>query len=98
MSICVVDGKHCRCSPSEGMPCPALIDERTKLANAMREASAELTRLRNLLAADIHSCHDGCTRSGCVNGRLRAQVSALTAEAKEAQLDATRAALGDKTP
>jgi len=28
MSICVVDGKHCRCSPSEGCPCPALVAER----------------------------------------------------------------------
>ena len=31
-----------------------------------------LTReLANARAADIHSCHAGCTRSGCVNARLR---------------------------
>lgn len=35
------------------------------------------TDLANALARDIHTCHAGCTRAGCVNARLRAEVEAL---------------------
>jgi len=44
--------------------------------DALAELSAEIAALRaenaRLQADGIHSCHDGCTRSGCVNARLRA--------------------------
>ena len=43
-----------------------------------------LTReLANARAADIHSCHAGCTRSGCVNARLRERVRVLEYELSE---------------
>lgn len=39
---------------------------------AMFGEMERLTReLANARAADIHSCHAGCTRAGCVNARLR---------------------------
>ena len=39
---------------------------------AMLAELERLTReLANARAADIHSCHAGCTRAGCVNARLR---------------------------
>jgi hypothetical protein len=31
MSICVVDGKHCQCGPSEGSPCPGVVELQAKL-------------------------------------------------------------------
>lgn len=49
---------------------------------ASRDAEiAELQRkLANEQARDIHSCHPDCTREGCVNRRLRAElVNALAA-------------------
>ena len=43
--------------------------------NYVQAAADELERLTrelaNARASGIHSCHDGCTRSGCVNSRLR---------------------------
>ena len=36
--------------------------------------------LANARAIDIHSCHDGCTRAGCVAAGLRAEVAGLRAE------------------
>lgn len=33
------------------------------------------TELANERARDIHSCHADCTRAGCVNRRLRAELS-----------------------
>lgn len=39
---------------------------------AMLAELERLTReLANARAADIHSCHAGCTRAGCVAARLR---------------------------
>lgn len=50
-------------------------------ANYVQEAAREIERLTaelaNARAADIHSCHDQCTRAGCVNARLRAEVAGL---------------------
>jgi hypothetical protein len=39
MSICVVDGKHCQCGPSEGSPCPGVVELQAKLTE-----SAEATK------------------------------------------------------
>ena len=60
----------------------ALTAERDRFAKQLGECSGgyqtmekEIAGLRaelaNLRAADIHSCHAGCTRSDCVNARLR---------------------------
>lgn len=57
-------------------------DEAYKAGAASRDAEiAELQRkLANEQARDIHSCHPDCTREGCVNRRLRAElVNALAA-------------------
>jgi len=35
-----------------------------------------------LQANGIHSCHANCTRSGCVNARLREEIAALRADAE----------------
>lgn len=40
-------------------------------AYAAADNAALRAELANARAADIHSCHAGCTRSGCVNARLR---------------------------
>jgi seryl-tRNA synthetase len=48
------------------------------------EAAAELRRQHaeiELLKSDIHSCHPGCTKAGCVNERLRAEIELLKATA-----------------
>ena len=46
--------------------------------NYVQAAADELERLTrelaNARASGIHSCHDNCTRSGCVNARLREQL------------------------
>ena len=43
------------------------------------ERDALREQLANMRAADIHSCHDGCTRSGCVNARLRNALELIAA-------------------
>jgi len=52
-------------------------------AESMLIAADEIERLRtelaNLRAIDVHSCHANCTRSGCVNARLRNEVDDLRA-------------------
>ena len=51
---------------------------------AMLAELERLTReLANARAADIHSCHAGCTRAGCVNARLRERVRVLEYELSE---------------
>ena len=51
----------------------------------MQEASDEIERLTrelaNARAVDIHSCHAGCTRAGCVNARLTAERDAIEEQA-----------------
>jgi len=44
---------------------------------ARQELDTLRTDLANARAADIHSCHDGCKRAGCVNARLRERVKVL---------------------
>ena len=39
-----------------------------RMREMLNQSRAEIARLQ---ADGIHSCHDGCTRSGCVNARLR---------------------------
>ncbi len=54
---------------------------RTYLDTAQRRAialGAEVAQLR----ADIHSCHAGCTRAGCVAARLTAERDALREDAE----------------
>ena len=50
-------------------------------AHAAAVSAADNAALKTMLAdaraADIHSCHDDCTRDGCVNGRLRERIEAL---------------------
>ena len=45
------------------------------------EAADELERLTrelaNARAIDVHSCGPGCTRPGCVNAGLRAELAAI---------------------
>lgn len=51
--------------------------------------AAERDRLRAELAAAqerSHSCHDNCSRSGCVSQRLRADVAATRKDAERYQL------------
>lgn len=43
-------------------------------ANYVQEAADTIERLRaerDRLVNDVHSCHNNCTRAGCVNRRLR---------------------------
>lgn len=54
-------------------------------ADQLRALADELERLR---ADGIHSCHPGCTRSGCVNDRLRKEVERLRAKVAQAQAQA----------
>ena len=62
----------------------ALIRE---LADALEQQAKQIEELQRELdnerARDIHSCHDHCTRVGCVNRRLRAQIEELQAEVTE---------------
>lgn len=32
MSLCVVDGKACRCQPEESYPCPGVVELRARIA------------------------------------------------------------------
>ena len=61
------------------------------------EAADELERmaleLSNARAADIHSCHAGCTRAGCVNVRLREVLKELVGAADDDSTDRWVAAL-----
>lgn len=41
--------------------------------------------LENEKARGIHSCHDNCTQDGCVNRRLRDELSAARQQLEEAQ-------------
>ena len=43
-------------------------------ANYVQEAADTIDKLRaerDALVNDVHSCHNNCTRAGCVNRRLR---------------------------
>lgn len=48
---------------------------------ALYEARAELAAQRERRLIDVHSCHAGCTRAGCVNERLRLAASRYMAAA-----------------
>ena len=48
-------------------------------AAELADVTAELA---NAKVSGIHSCHDGCTRSGCVAGRLTAERDALREDAE----------------
>lgn len=57
--------------------------ERASENAALRDELERLTReLANARAADIHSCHAGCTRAGCVAARLREERDALREDAE----------------
>jgi len=67
--------------------------EIARLTHAVDDREASLIRMRDmlnqsradlvrLLANGIHSCHADCTRSGCVNARLREENEALRADAE----------------
>jgi hypothetical protein len=54
-----------------------------KLDHCHREACKQTIEalqreLANEKARDIHSCHNDCTRNGCVNRRLRERIEELT--------------------
>ena len=46
-------------------------------AYAAVDNAALRAKLANARAADIHSCHSGCTRAGCVAARLREERNQL---------------------
>ena len=49
-------------------------------ANYVQEAADLIDKLRaerDQLVNDVHSCHNNCTRAGCVNRRLRERVKHL---------------------
>ena len=52
--------------------------DRSGYAEYCHQAADEIEKLTRELAnaqvSGIHSCHADCTRSGCVNGRLREQL------------------------
>lgn len=63
----------------------AVQHQRGMIEVATEPLRAEVAALREELANaraidDVHSCHDGCTQSGCVAGRLTAERDALLAE------------------
>ena len=47
MSLCVIDGKQCQCSPSEGFPCEA--------AEALRKDAERYRWLANRTGLDLRS-------------------------------------------
>ena len=52
-------------------------------ANYVQEAADLIDKLRaerDALVNDVHSCHNNCTRAGCVNRRLREQVRDVAAQ------------------
>ena len=51
------------------------------------ELRAESERMENLLAMDVHSCGPTCTKSPCVNRRLRDENEALQARIDELMLE-----------
>ena len=64
--------------------CPYFVRDTLVLcADAIEAKDVEIAVLRadlvRLQANGIHSCHADCTRSGCVNARLRAENEALRA-------------------
>jgi hypothetical protein len=44
MSLCVVDGKACRCQPEEGSRCPGVVELRARIA----ELEKALRKVRDL--------------------------------------------------
>ena len=52
-------------------------------AYAATDNKALRAELANARAVDIHSCHSGCTRAGCVAGRLQERVKVLEYELSE---------------
>lgn len=63
--------------------------EEFKLAEAIPALIADLEdvqrELENERARGIHSCHDNCTRDGCVNRRLREELADVRKQLAEAQ-------------
>lgn len=59
-----------------------------------RAMAIETEKLRHHLAQtltrDIHSCHNDCTRAGCVNARLRLDLAQALMDREEARKDARR--------
>lgn len=64
-------------------------DKAHELANGVRDLLAGLEdvqrELENERARGIHTCHDNCTRDGCVNRRLREELADVRKQLAEAQ-------------
>ena len=59
-------------------------------ATLILRQAAIIEQMRN----DVHTCHAGCTKAGCVNGRLRKEVESLRADA--ARLDSQAIKFSDR--
>ena len=57
-------------------------------AYAATDNKALRAELANARAVDIHSCHSGCTRAGCVAARLREELGSLISQFHHAMKDA----------
>lgn len=78
--------KRLRFELSEGYTiCGEAADEIEHLVLDLHTERAAVAALReelaNARAVDVHSCHDGCTRAGCVAAGLRAEVAAIEEQA-----------------
>jgi len=65
MSLCVVDGLHCRCQPPE-VPCDGVV-----------KLNAEIERMKGEIAR-VQSLHEGLMKNADkMNDELRAEIAAL---------------------
>ena len=70
MSLCVVDGLHCRCQPPE-VPCDGVV-----------KLNAEIERMKGEIAR-VQSLHEGLMKNADkMNDELRAEIAALKADAE----------------
>ena len=68
MSLCVVDGLHCRCQPPE-VPCDGVV-----------KLNAEIERMKGEIAR-VQSLHEGLMKNADkINDELRAEIAALKAQ------------------
>ena len=68
MSLCVVDGLHCRCQPPE-VPCDGVV-----------KLNAEIERMKGEIAR-VQSLHEGLMKNADkMNDELRAEIAALKAQ------------------
>ncbi len=85
MSLCVVDGKHCRCQPDEGVPCSGVVALRAEVERLRAQSSYVSSQPRMLNDDEVRALAKkaGLARYVWDTDRGRAELASSAPEAAQ---------------